>query len=325
MVARTRWFIPGVTFTIAVVVTLDFALVACGFINVRDVGVYNASNPAADVIEAYDQPARTAFYLSQRNRAHPVYGNFCQREIDFLYPRDVVVPFLDDDYKALYNSMEQNVVRLWQLTNTRFILGSKEMLKSLTHNPAFQVRGAFNYDARGNLHAAAGADSQAMLLEFGAALPRALVYHQWESLPRGVALQKLADRTWDPWGSVLVSGGALVAGVAPVRATSPATITEYARTRIGISVDLPQAGVLLLNDKYDPDWRVAVDGKEAELLICNYIARGVFLPKGAHDVVFTYRPHLVYFLLSILPLVAVGVSCGMRWGRRKMKRAVVPK
>jgi len=46
--------------------------------------------------------------------------------------------------------------------------------------------------------------------------------------------------------------------------------------------------VLLLNDKFDPHWRVLVDGKPEELLRCNFIMRGVYLTPGQHTVEFKF-------------------------------------
>ena len=46
--------------------------------------------------------------------------------------------------------------------------------------------------------------------------------------------------------------------------------------------------MLLLNDRYDPNWRVWVDGKPEPLLRCNYIMRGVYLTPGAHTVEFKF-------------------------------------
>ena len=68
--------------------------------------------------------------------------------------------------------------------------------------------------------------------------------------------------------------------------------------------------VLLLNDKFDPYWRVLVDGKPAELLRCNFIMRGVYLAPGAHRVEFQFGlPNGPLFVT----LTAVGVGillCG---------------
>ena len=47
--------------------------------------------------------------------------------------------------------------------------------------------------------------------------------------------------------------------------------------------------VLLLNDRFDPAWRVTVDGRPAPLLRCNYLMRGVQLAPGDHTVEFTFQ------------------------------------
>ena len=63
--------------------------------------------------------------------------------------------------------------------------------------------------------------------------------------------------------------------------------------------------VLLLNDKFDPNWRVLVDSKPAPLLRCNFIMRGVYLTPGAHTVEFQFK--LPNGLLYV-SLTAIGVG-----------------
>ena len=48
--------------------------------------------------------------------------------------------------------------------------------------------------------------------------------------------------------------------------------------------------VLLLNDHFDLNWKVRVDGKPQPLLRCNYIMRGVYLEPGAHTIEFCSSP-----------------------------------
>jgi uncharacterized membrane protein YfhO len=63
--------------------------------------------------------------------------------------------------------------------------------------------------------------------------------------------------------------------------------------------------VLLLNDKYDPNWKVWVDGKPESLLRCNYLMRGVYVQPGPHTVEFRFEPPIGTFYVS---LVAVFVG-----------------
>jgi hypothetical protein len=63
--------------------------------------------------------------------------------------------------------------------------------------------------------------------------------------------------------------------------------------------------VLLLNDRFDPNWNVRVDGKPETLLRCNYIMRGVYLPPGAHTIEFRFQPPVGPLYVS---LAAVGTG-----------------
>ncbi len=65
--------------------------------------------------------------------------------------------------------------------------------------------------------------------------------------------------------------------------------------------------VLLLNDKYDPNWKVTVDGKPETLLRLNFIMRGVALTPGEHTVEFHFAPPLTSLYVS-LAAIALGLA-----------------
>jgi uncharacterized membrane protein YfhO len=79
------------------------------------------------------------------------------------------------------------------------------------------------------------------------------------------------------------------------------------------------ASVLLLNDKYDPSWHVSVDGKPAELLRCNFIMRGVYLPPGSHTVEFRFtlpnKPLYVTITAMVVGVFLLGLLIFL--GKRK--------
>ena len=155
------------------------------------------------------------------------------------------------------------------------------------------------------------------LIEFSGALPRAKLYTHWEAnspvelksfttnnldavnaLIFGGAgtngfltLQKLTSPNFNPDETVLLDtplpGTASGAG-----AQNPGTVDfkSYAPKDIVLSAQAAAPSVLLLNDRYDPNWHVLVDGKPAPLLRCNFIMRGVYLPSpGSHTVEFKFE------------------------------------
>ncbi len=49
------------------------------------------------------------------------------------------------------------------------------------------------------------------------------------------------------------------------------------------------SGILVVADRWEPQWQVQVDGQDAEILQVGGLFRGVMLPTGAEEVVFEYR------------------------------------
>jgi len=97
---------------------------------------------------------------------------------------------------------------------------------------------------------------------------------------------------------------------------------SYANKHIVLAAQSTAASVLLLNDKFDSQWRVTVDGQPAELLRCNFIMRGVYLPApGKHTVDFSFNmSHKP--LYSTLAAYLVGlVLAGFVWFSSRPSKA----
>ncbi|HET7625160.1 MAG TPA: hypothetical protein VFM25_07835, partial [Verrucomicrobiae bacterium] len=174
------------------------------------------------------------------------------------------------------------------------------------------------------------------LFEFTGALPRAKLYSNWEIPAKNPAviaklkstalttndleslksvgtndfltLQMLASTNFNPHETVLVADSTPVpTEPAQTNLNSGSVQYEsYAPKDIKLKTQSDAASVLLLNDKYDPHWNVRVDGKPTELLRCNFIMRGVYLPAGQHDVEFTFKTDTRLLYVS-LAAIAVGL------------------
>jgi hypothetical protein len=93
-------------------------------------------------------------------------------------------------------------------------------------------------------------------------------------------------------------------------------------SKVEVSVRTQTDGVLVLPDPYYPQWHVKVDGKPAKLLEVDHAFRGVKVPAGAHQMVFTYQDRAMQagFLLSLL--TCLGILGLWVWSRRRAPRAV---
>jgi hypothetical protein len=216
---------------------------------------------------------------------------------------------------ALQSAEElQFLPRYWQLTNTRYILGlaggfadalneqldpgkkrfKQDVAFKFTHNPGSQ-----------NIGAETNTTGPVALIEFTGALPRAKVYSHWQVSPREEAtLAKLGDQAFDPAQIVLVSDE--IPAPAPSNtnaAPGSVEIANYSPRQIELNVKASAPSLVLLNDKFDPDWKVWVDGKPAKMLRCNYLMRGVLVPAGDSKVRFHFEPSLTAMKITVVASV----------------------
>jgi len=96
-------------------------------------------------------------------------------------------------------------------------------------------------------------------------------------------------------GDFRPSGGAAALSIEEVR---PERVRVRAQSRGDV--------LLVLNERWDPGWRVEVDGRRSPLVIVDTILMGAALPAGEHTVEFYYRPRglVVGRAVSLLALMA---------------------
>jgi hypothetical protein len=227
------------------------------------------------------------------------------------------------------------LARRWQLTNTRYLLGPagflnvlNEQLDPLQHR--FRIVQRFDVLPKPGMQqitrleemtAIPSDDGACALFEFTGALPRAKLYSNWQiSTNDSATLKTLASTNFDPLQQVLVSTPLPVAPpVNPANENSGTVeFKSYTPKDIVFNAQAGVPAVLLLNDKFDPHWQVFVDGKPAELLHCNFIMRGVYLPPGTHTVEFKFtlpnRP--LYISLAAIVFGILLSGCLIVWQRR---------
>jgi hypothetical protein len=212
------------------------------------------------------------------------------------------------------------VARRWQLTNTRYLLGAAGYLDVLNQQldpvqKRFRIAQRFEIVPKPGIlqptrleemTAAVNPEGRYALFEFTGALPRAKLYANWQVNTNDQAiLTQLAGADFNPEKTVLVSAPAKNLPVAATNETAGTVeYASYSSKKFVLNASAPAPTVLLVNDKYDANWRVTVDGKPADLLRCNFLMRGVYLPAGSHTVEF-------YFSLPNKPLYITVAAFGV--------------
>ncbi|MBI5386509.1 MAG: hypothetical protein HZA90_17710 [Verrucomicrobia bacterium] len=210
-------------------------------------------------------------------------------------------------------------VRLWELTNVRYILGLAGLADALNQQfdpveKRFRTRMVFDLVPAGNTAATATNNSGAWaLLEFTGALPRAKLYSQWQVVTNVEAtLARLGAPAFRPAETVLVSEPIPPpASDTNVPTAGSVEFVRYAPKHIELKVSASAPAVLLLNDRWDPSWKVWVDNVPAPPLTCNAIMRGVQVPAGDHAVTWRFQPPLGRFKISCAAMALGVVLCGL--------------
>jgi hypothetical protein len=242
------------------------------------------------------------------------------------------------------NKLYEPLCRAWQLTDTRYIFAPADFAPSWNQKEylsqsqiemvsRFEIApkpGVAKVTDLSQLTATPSPKGRFGLFQLENVLPRAQLYGQWLVNTNDVeALKQIFDPAFDIQHAVVVDSG-LAAASAPQATNSPGGTVEYvsyASKDIVLKAESAAPSVLLLNDHFDPDWKVFVDGQPAQLLRCNFLMRGVRLEPGTHSVEFKFQQPFGLLFVSltgiVLALGMVGVlAIGKKNGTSQEGRAV---
>jgi len=336
---RLKW--AGIL--IALLLVIDLARANAPWVRYYDYKQKYASNPVIDflAVKPYEHRVATQLmpmgqsYLANNETFPGLMSEWIQHLFQFnnIQSVDIIqMPRMPDFDKAfleklrpLNNQDLTPVGRMWQLTDTRYVLGMTDFLPLLNQQvdpvgKRFGVHTAFDVVPKPGITRPQNfeqvtievkPDGKMALFEFTGALPRATLFSRWQvSTNDEATLNQLADPAFDPRQKVLVAGD-----VTPQSSDSgtnqPGSVeyVDYSTKSIKLRAKAEVPSVLLLNDKWDADWRVYVDGAPAKLLRCNYIMRGVAVPAGEHKVEFRYEPALKGLYSTVTGLALALVLC----------------
>jgi len=338
---RAKW--AGMT--LGLLMVLDLGIAAWPWINYLDVNYKYASNPIIDRLaeKRYDHrmdmwPFGIPEVPQLQNEWGLMQGVFAIEWHQHLFPyynvqalRVVQEPRPLEDKEHFLGALPQdnvaNILRMWQITNTRYLLGPGgmyiEAMQKSGDPVAKQFRVVQSFDlvpkpgTPGTTYtdytAEPRTNGQMGVIELTNTLPRAKLYSNWQVVTNDASLLKmLPNPAFDPSQTVLVSDAITPPDAA--NAGKPAGTVEinpnYQSRRVELAADVKVPSVLLLCDRYNPRWTVTVDGQPAKLLRCNYITRGVSLSPGKHDIVFHFGEPLGDLYVSLAAIVLGLGLCG---------------
>jgi hypothetical protein len=140
-------------------------------------------------------------------------------------------------------------------------------------------------------------------------LPRAFIASSFEVMKdKDQLLDRLMSPGFDPTRTALLYADPQFTPTAESLAGS-VTVTSYDANRVTLKVTASAACLVVLSENFQPDYRVAVDGKPASVLRAYHTLRAVTVPAGEHELVFTYQSNY-YRVGTWLTLASIVFLCG---------------
>jgi len=100
---------------------------------------------------------------------------------------------------------------------------------------------------------------------------------------------------------------------------SHSEIVHYGARKVELKVQTSRPGLAILTDVYYPGWQAEVNGQPAKIYRANGLLRGVWLPEGEHQVVFSYWPpsfQIGFALAGISSLICLVLVMISVFGRK---------
>lgn len=94
-----------------------------------------------------------------------------------------------------------------------------------------------------------------------------------------------------------------------VHSSGSAQILEYVSNKVIIKTVTSGSALLVLTDSYYPGWKATVNGKSASILKTDYSFRGVVVPNGESEVVFSYTPQSFIWGVVLSLAGFAGIIC----------------
>lgn len=280
--------------------------------------------------EGYIDDSEVTRYLKQNPDQHRflmfTQSGFYNFWLTYLLPYHGIQTFniaqmrMPEEYKRYFAAVGNQPANMWRQCAIGIAAGPgavwSQLQASGTLSNLFQPVIGFNVaqSASGGAQVvppSPGQAAQHLLFKMVRPAPRYALVAGWEGVSDDEALRRLGDPQRDYLDAALLTVDDAKALPAPTGrgVTGAVSVVEYKAGRVKLRAQGDHPAVLRLADKFDPKWRVTVDGKPARLMRCDYLFQGVFLEPGAHDVELKFRtpiqPLYVQFAATFLCAIAL--------------------
>ena len=244
-----------------------------------------------------------SFDNTPQSRVASDYHTFFQGMLDGIpntqNPNELVKKLLDDN------------IRLWRLCNVKYLITDGH-LYGLSRRPIPISEQLKRHPDLEFVKIAKGfAGRQQMVFQVRDPLPRFAFYNNVIKVENGSeALQILDSPDFDIGIGLVVAHNIVESPNKSVNATfiTP-DILDYKPSSARIKIHNLSPGILMINSRYNQDWRLLIDGELADTLKANFIMQSIMLPEGEHIIEFEYESDSKTLKISMLTAFLVLSVC----------------
>lgn len=293
-------------------VAFDSVYLTSQYFKADNFAAMKRGNPVINKLKQ-EQGAERVYCFSQQG----VYNMWVS--VDFLY-HDIQafnfgqMPRMPNDYKAFLGATGNNWHRFMQLSACRYGLAPAPVYSQISGGgkAAFiKPISGFRFVREGDgistqwIKQITQASEQ-VLFECVDVPPRFALFPHWTIQTNEEALAMIAAPDFSPDQELVVEASSVLdAEPAAKKQRYVAVAVESMDNRKALlKVRSETGGILRFNQRYHDGWKVLVDGKASELLKCNYINMGVYVPAGEHEVVFRCPVQATTFVVQALTIIA---------------------
>jgi len=292
--------------------------VAGQFIQPWSISVLTASNPVLDMLRHEGNRVRCTVAVDDPTLNFMLQNQFAAMGISCVdisaasrYPLDL---------NMFFHAYDNNHGPMWFLAGVKNIVVPESGLADIRQHP--EVMNNVDHIDGYTIAPTPSADVPShAYLALRDHLAKATLVPNSEMLTRDKVLARMTDGNWNPRESVvltladhgesapaqngdLASPSALTFPPAPpMHADADSVdIRKYTPTEIDLNVQSTRNAFILINDYYDHDWQVRLNGQEAPLLRADYVMRAIAVPAGVSTIEMQYVAHY-----GPVPVVAVSL------------------
>ena len=190
------------------------------------------------------------------------------------------MPRMPKDYSKYLKIIETNPIKLWQLSAVKYICMPYSIFNQLDEDlkKDFEIIQTYHVPTSQSVR-------QDVLVQFKSYIPRMSLYQNWKTAMLEDHCKILSLQEYNPFQSTLVFSKNLITDKSEGLSMQPLQCSLNKRS-IMVEVNLERDSIVRFSQRYNPEWTVFINGKEAELLRIDFLSMGVLVPAGEHKVVF---------------------------------------